>query len=72
MLQPSGGGPPNTSIVAGNSLKNSLKNLLPAIKKLIEDSAPEVRDKCIVVLGRMKSAYGDAFFGNLLADVNPT
>lgn len=50
-------------------IKNGLKVLLPHIKKLFDDGAPNVRDKSLQFVGKIKKEYGEQYLGNLLLDV---
>ncbi len=55
---------------SNKQLKVGFKSLLPTLKKLFDDGAAEVRDKSLAFVGKLKNEYGDAYFGNVLLDVN--
>ncbi len=44
--------------------------MLKTLKKLLDDGVSEVRDKAIVLFGKILSNYGESFVGNLLLDLN--
>ena len=46
--------------------KTGFKVILVTLKKLFEDGNPEVREKSLQLIVKLKNQYNDSFFGNLL------
>lgn len=53
----------------GKKDMKTMRVLLDAIVKLATDGAVEVRDKFVELIGEIKNAYGVAFFGDKLRDI---
>ena len=50
---------------------NSIKNISPLIKSMLDDGANEVRDYATKILGKIKAVYGKEFIPGFFADIQP-